>query len=176
MASSIPAERAATARLRSLKLDDPFMAFWGALNREIIQYGLHLSFESATDIWNHTIAIAQLEADKIDSAPAATGSAHYDLIAALRDAARHTPGPWETNGTAIETVAMPAAVIGRAYDEREDCGIESYSEAAANARLIAAAPELYEALRRLLDEQFAPAPGTLKLAAAALAKAEGRQP
>lgn len=66
--------------------------------------------------------------------------------------ANHTPGPWETNGTTIETTKTPSVVVGRAYDEAESGGgIESDSEAEANARLFAAAPDLYAALRAWVE-------------------------
>lgn len=90
-----------------------------------------------------------------------------------KTAARATSGPWEANGTAIETVATPSAVIGRAYDEREGCGIESQSEAEANARLIAAAPDLLDALKEVValsDRKH----NAWDKAHAAIAKAEGR--
>lgn len=62
----------------------------------------------------------------------------------------HTPGPWEVNGGAIETVATPSFVIGRAYDE-EDYGNDiDRSTGEANARLMAAAPDLLVACQRCL--------------------------
>jgi hypothetical protein len=75
---------------------------------------------------------------------------------------KHTPGPWHVEGRAINggerddmlalvNLAMPAA------------------DAYANARLIAAAPELYEALRKLRAEVGA----TLSLSEAAIAEAAG---
>lgn len=89
-----------------------------------------------------------------------------------------TLGPWETNGTAIETVSVEtlSVVIGRAYDEREDCGIESESEAEANARLMAAAPELYASLKMASDIISGKVMGSsesLKMIDASLAKARG---
>ncbi len=89
-----------------------------------------------------------------------------------------TLGPWETNGTAIETAVVPSTVIGRAYDEREDCGIESYSEAEANAALIAAAPELYAALknaRKIISGEAMGDSEALGRIDSALAKALGKQ-
>lgn len=89
-----------------------------------------------------------------------------------------TLGPWKTNGTAIETVGALSTVIGRAYDEREDCGIESYSEAEANAALIAAAPELYAALktaRRIISGEAMGDSEALRRIDGALAKALGEQ-
>jgi hypothetical protein len=93
----------------------------------------------------------------------------------------HTPGPWEVNGTTIETIASPSVVIGRAYDaEDSGGGVESNSEAEANARLIAAAPELLAALRGLVEDYEGAyggndedAPKALTDARAAIAKATG---
>lgn len=83
---------------------------------------------------------------------------------------RWTPGPWTPNGTAIEEFKTPSAVIGRAFNERDDCGIESESEALANAALMASAPELYEALRAALCQEI----GWARKARAAMLKARGR--
>lgn len=61
---------------------------------------------------------------------------------------KHTPGPWEINGRTIETVASPAYVIGQAY-----CGLGAAPKRAtadANARLMAAAPELLAALTEVM--------------------------
>lgn len=88
-----------------------------------------------------------------------------------------TSGPWEANGTAIETVSTPSVVVGRAYDEREDCGIESYSEAEANALLMAAAPELYVALhtaRGIISGKVIGSSEALKRIDRALSKAIGK--
>lgn len=86
-APSNPAERAAaTPRLLSMKLDDPFMAFWGALNREIVPRGLRLSFESAARIWSHTCAVAELEAENSTPVASASGGELTELVEALRDA------------------------------------------------------------------------------------------
>lgn len=93
-----------------------------------------------------------------------------------------TPGPWEANGNAIETVATPACVIAGVYDESDDCGIDSQSEADANAALIAAAPELYDALEALLAagrypvSRSEPWRKAEKKALAALAAARGETP
>ena len=63
--------------------------------------------------------------------------------------AKHTPGPWETNGYGIETVSSPCFVIGKAY-----AGLHAAPNlkiAEANALLMAAAPDLLEALQELLS-------------------------
>lgn len=56
---------------------------------------------------------------------------------------KHTPGPWtaeEKNGRGMGWQAGPAWLGEKAWDE----------ECAANARLISAAPELLEAVDRML--------------------------
>ena len=110
-----------------------------------------------------------------------------------QDKKRHTPGPWhvgagngegsifaENGRTRLEiggTTLHPIAQMGRGWDEEED---------EANARLVAAAPELLEALRWFADEL----PSIIRthcplgipmsvskahdIACAAIAKAEGR--
>lgn len=89
----------------------------------------------------------------------------------------HTPGPWIAH-TAHESLRVPDSV--NAECGLHVCDVASYGSAPsqrhANARLIAAAPDLLEALRacylRLAhhDDQSAP---ELLLARAAIAKAEG---
>lgn len=103
---------------------------------------------------------------------------------------KHSPGPWR--------VVNDTAIVGPGYDERADrpqpvivehsSGGIAFVEAKANARLIAAAPELYEALKDLLNEcpqEFDGLPEHGRLlptarnariakARAALAKADGK--
>lgn len=96
----------------------------------------------------------------------------------------HTPGPWEANGTYVRKI-LPSGYtlpITRVYNQRHGSpGVEpdmSLPEAEANARLIAAAPDLLAALEKLLHEtddgtqlcarEFAEA------AHAAVAKAKGK--
>lgn len=69
------------------------------------------------------------------------------------NAAKYTPGPWELNGMAIEipdrfNVGM-TATLARIYDER-DIALDP-AEIRANAHLIAAAPELLEALKDFVN-------------------------
>jgi len=85
----------------------------------------------------------------------------------------HTPGPWEVfeshTGIYILDSAEQAAV----------CKLEWCLEAEANARLIAAAPELLDALKRLcskfgVDDSGTPRDWTeWREARAVIAKAEG---
>ena len=85
---------------------------------------------------------------------------------------KHTPGPWEysTDNARVyheESNICVARCAGDTFDAN------SFAECLANAWLIAAAPELLEALRSLL---LAPGQPCAELAArAAIAKAEGRE-
>jgi hypothetical protein len=88
--------------------------------------------------------------------------------------AKHTAGPWMTNGTAIETVVEPSYVIASVY-EGDAVDIDS-ATADANARVIAAAPDLLAALKAFLDagdghDDFT---DEWPAARAAVDKAEGR--
>lgn len=71
----------------------------------------------------------------------------------------HTPGPWRTlDGDSVVNIVGPegqpiAATTTKAYYERFDATDK------ANARLIAAAPDLYEALRVLLPFAVNRGPG-----------------
>ena len=93
---------------------------------------------------------------------------------------KHTPGPWEHRGLTMisgrkaDDVKFTLANVTPAGD------LHYATESAANARLIAAAPELLEALGLALAtierlERHAPgtAQGTRDVIAAAIAKAEG---
>jgi len=93
---------------------------------------------------------------------------------------QHTPGPWT-----LEKEHLPIVVNGaNGYTVAHGCGNpasqywERNSEAAANARLIAAAPELLAALRniesvlaRMTEQNAAMNPFPLAEARAAIAKA-----
>lgn len=91
----------------------------------------------------------------------------------------HTPGPWGCDGTEVHAEHL---VICTAYRSRTDDegNWMSNEEVEANARLIAAAPELLRALRNLLpwggDPKHRPPQGWGMWAEAieAIAKAEGR--
>lgn len=106
----------------------------------------------------------------------------------------HTPGPWAVHHIRAYVVpsAHAARPIGAAEDD--DCDLATYAqeicamhwpdrhrtenEVLANARLIAAAPEMLEALRRaeryISDDQPDEEGSLLKAIRAAIAKAEGR--
>ena len=87
----------------------------------------------------------------------------------------HTKGQWIAVGAWVEHPDDDVADIctcnpedmGQGYLERSD------KEIIANARLIAAAPDLLLALKSLLDDQRDASLPVLKLARAAIAKAEG---
>ena len=69
---------------------------------------------------------------------------------------RHTAGPWQVNGGAVEQAETPgrlqtymiASVYGADFDDRPE------SEQEANCRLIAAAPELLMELRACHNGQL----------------------
>lgn len=98
--------------------------------------------------------------------------------------AKHTPGPWRPNGGLVETRDGIALGIATACPVKVGYAPKDDAERLANARLIASAPELLEALKGLeswlgafLDrgEQL----GNLDMrsvaaARAAILKAEGR--
>lgn len=85
----------------------------------------------------------------------------------------YTKGPWETDNIAVHSEGPSGRQIclceitvrGRNYDE-------TYDEALANARLIAAAPDLLSCLKLLDARGFTQA--TWHLCEQAIAKAEGR--
>jgi hypothetical protein len=95
----------------------------------------------------------------------------------------HTPGPWRVRGGAAKVFAYD--IVG---PNGEDIGYANSSDGAdepamypveANARLIAAAPDLIEALRGILeigkrDLSNPKYDGYFASAVAAIAKAEGR--
>ncbi len=60
-----------------------------------------------------------------------------------------TPGPWSVEGSWVES---DCRYIAEVHDFREECEIFKpvHPESAANANLIAAAPELLEALQKLV--------------------------
>ena len=86
--------------------------------------------------------------------------------------AQHTPGPWYVQesdhpNTGLLIKPIPGQVVA-------EC--DPVPEMQANARLIAAAPELLEALKEakyLIDQHYDPASDRVKLINAAIAKAEG---
>ena len=89
---------------------------------------------------------------------------------------QHTPGPWrycKENGSPTSGCHMIAGATPGYLAEVRDCGS---GDVGANARLIAAAPELLAALVEAVDliETISPMEGdTLRRARAAIAKAVG---
>ena len=91
----------------------------------------------------------------------------------------HTPGPWGYDGTEVHAEHL---VICNAYRSRTDDegNWMPNEEVEANARLIAAAPELLEAARLANQElidlgQGSSASPALRALWSAIAKAEGRE-
>lgn len=69
--------------------------------------------------------------------------------------AKHTPGPWFTHREGFSTIYVEARICGGLLQEIAACGptAEGSAQQEANARLIAAAPELLGALQAL-DEAY----------------------
>jgi hypothetical protein len=99
---------------------------------------------------------------------------------------KHTPGPWHIAFGGMD--GDDFAVIGSKHSERAVCNLEPRDYTQANARLIAAAPELLQALDEIVAEwdagnigRITTIPGTpgweesvgVKWARAAIAKATG---
>jgi hypothetical protein len=91
---------------------------------------------------------------------------------------KHTPGPWvvdkapSTLGGNGFTVRAGGAIICTAFPGASTDRIEPVAEL--NARLIAAAPDLLEALRPLTEGVYWITDAQVKAARAAIAKAEGK--
>lgn len=71
---------------------------------------------------------------------------------------KHTPGPWERTGRLAvygegDFVAICSTRYERTADPAEYPWPSNIQESVANARLIAAAPEMYEMLERYRGEQ-----------------------
>ena len=97
----------------------------------------------------------------------------------MSDKTKHTPGPWRTKREGFSTVYVEARIDGGLIQEVAACGPTEAGrdQQEANARLIAAAPELLEALRGImkLDEDLC-SEGSIEAldkARAAIAKATG---
>ncbi|EKL0657274.1 hypothetical protein ACF0C8_10115 [Pseudomonas aeruginosa] len=66
---------------------------------------------------------------------------------------KHTPGPWFINGHERYTKYVEARIGGGWVQEVAACGpTENPEQQEANARLIAAAPELLEALQSCIQQ------------------------
>lgn len=85
---------------------------------------------------------------------------------------KHTPGPWEARGAGVFAVGR---YIGATGDEDSDG-----DEQVANARLMAVAPEMLDALKMCADwmdarEKKGAGPRVVDAARLVIAKAEGRR-
>jgi hypothetical protein len=83
---------------------------------------------------------------------------------------KHTPGPWKV-GSDLRISATPDGVRVIAEVLTKESGVADINEIA-NARLIAAAPELYAALSACRGQWIHSV--SAKVCLAALAKAEGK--
>lgn len=97
--------------------------------------------------------------------------------------AQHTPGPWEIDGEYVQQAGQTVVAVCDVLnmDKAGDKGWYSGPVTQANKRLIAASPELLEALEALLGMDVAYQRGPRVEAAvaagrAAIAKAKGEQP
>ena len=81
---------------------------------------------------------------------------------------KHTPGPWHTAGEQGVQIRGAKDQIAKVWTMRGN-------EWKANARLIAAAPDLLEALQDMVSDHASLSDATLAFARAAIAKATGEQ-
>jgi hypothetical protein len=129
------------------------------------------------------------------AAVVSAGSIERDQLS--HAAPTHTPGPWVVRyieGGGYDTLSSAYRILHgpdedndrvcevdtRDYDDRiedEDThyGVETSARAEANAHLIAAAPEMYAALKDAIDGGFACPEPMLDRMRAAIAKANGEQ-
>jgi hypothetical protein len=89
----------------------------------------------------------------------------------------HTPGPWVIEG---DVAALPddigVGIVNRKHDG-DDWDVAMVHSSAANARLIAAAPDLLAACKLIASYAISwqpLTPGDIREMTAAIAKAEGR--
>ena len=81
---------------------------------------------------------------------------------------KHTPGPWHTAGEQGVQIRSAKDQIAKVWTMRGN-------EWKANARLIAAAPDLLEALQDMVSDHASLSAATLAFARAAITKATGEQ-
>lgn len=87
---------------------------------------------------------------------------------------KHTKGPWEVEGL-VESNGVGAFRIVAPCNTYAIADVFQINSEIANAHLIAAAPELLEALKRCLQDDAGDLePETVHLAMEAIAKAQGR--
>lgn len=89
--------------------------------------------------------------------------------------ASHTPGPWFTKREGFSTIYVEARIGGGWVQEIAACGptANGSTEQDANARLIAAAPEMLAALKAIVDCAGPGAGPEIGLALDAIQKATG---
>ena len=88
-----------------------------------------------------------------------------------REAMKHTPGPWVVDPAVRQGFTVYAPKEGFIVGTQDEEGRYGAIESEANARLIAAAPELLDALERYVHHFGDP----LKCARTAIAKATGEK-
>ena len=87
--------------------------------------------------------------------PAALAASEASQAAIKRENAKHTPGPWEVHPTTLHPAVRSVGTANAA--PRRICTAESMNGSPVdehNARLIAAAPELLEALQKMLSKAY----------------------
>lgn len=89
---------------------------------------------------------------------------------------QHTPGPWSINDWPQANTDIAIGAVGTPLIARIPLRHVSINEQKANARLIAAAPDLLAALLMVLDDPNAldGRPRTAEFVREAIAKAEGQ--
>ena len=89
--------------------------------------------------------------------------------------AKHTPGPWSYHNTPTPFIYVNAGGLPICQIYTSTAHGQSMGEQFANARLIAAAPELLEALQFVMTASGEQLSTALEQAQAAIAKATGEQ-
>lgn len=84
----------------------------------------------------------------------------------------HTPAPWVAKARAVDSTGQDDYFLGWDITGPPEAQRGQFARAA-DARLAAAAPELYEALKAMLNPDTE---GDIDIAMVALRKAEGREP
>ena len=94
-----------------------------------------------------------------------------------REAMKHTPGPWVVDPAVRQGFTVYAPKEGFIVGTQDEEGRYGAIESEANARLIAAAPDLLDALLMVLDDPNAldGRPRTYEYVRAAIAKATGEK-
>ena len=116
-----------------------------------------------------SMGLARTERDR----PAALAASEASQAKAKRENAKHTPGPWEVHPTTLHPAVRSVGTANAA--PRRICTAGSMNGSPVdehNARLIAAAPELLEALE-LIANTGMDAKQCMLTARAAIAKATG---